>query len=469
MPTDDRDRQLERALARHLSNASPDRTCPDAEILAAYHERTLSLEEMTQWKEHIAGCARCQEAVALIEQSEDALGEKSAGEGVEVLDEEMAATAITTQAAAFGSRGAMPRAAAVPAASAVSTPGKSVAHLPWRWVVPVGALAAAVMVWIGVREVQIENKTAKQNIQVAQNREATAPPVAPAPAAPAPYDTLQQRKEPSAARSEVAQNPSNRVTPPASQVVQPPKEEQILGGLPSAPPKPGPSHQAGALKRDYRELGVPKAAPTQTPAPAADDAEKRRALDVASATPAAIGGVDGAPANQPAEMKKQKTVPQTMTETVEATAAAPTLNTSTADLQVLALNEKDLVKLAAEDRRFVVAPGQKHAWRVGDRGAILHSTDGGKTWKKQKSGVTVDLTSGTATSDQVTWVAGKNGTLLLTTDGGKHWKRITTPIKEDLGGVHAVDRTHASIWDLTNRKSFETSDGGETWKPSANE
>jgi hypothetical protein len=450
MPTDDRDRQLERALARHLSNASPDRACPDAEILAAYHERTLSLEEIAQWKKHIAGCARCQEALALIEESENVLAEKSAGEEVD-------------------SRREMSRAAAVAAESPVSTPRKSVAHLPWRWVVPVGALAAAVIVWIGVREVQIENKVARQNIQVAQDREATPPPLAPAPAAPAPDDTLQQRKESSAPQSEVAQNPTNRITPPAPKVVEPPKEEQIAGGVPSAPPRPGPSQQAGALKRDYRELSVPKAAPAQTPAQALDDAEKRRALDVAPAPAAPVGGVAGAPANQPPEAKKQKAVPQTMTETVEVTAAAPTLNASTADLQVLALNEKDLVKLAAEDHRFVVAPGQKHAWRVGDGGAILHSTDGGGTWKKQKSGVTVDLTSGSATSDKVTWVAGKNGTLLLTTDGGKHWKQITTPIKEDLGGVHAVDATHASIWDVTNRKSFETSDGGDTWKPSANE
>jgi len=112
MPTDDRDRQLERALARHLSNASPDRSCPDAEILAAYHERSLSLEEMGQWKEHIAGCARCQEALALIEESESVLAEKSAGEEVEVLDEETVATAIRTEAAALGSRGEIRRAAA---------------------------------------------------------------------------------------------------------------------------------------------------------------------------------------------------------------------------------------------------------------------------------------------------------------------------------------------------------------------
>lgn len=466
MPTDDRDRQLERALARHLSNASPDRACPDAEILAAYHERTLSLEEMAQWKEHIAGCSRCQEALALVEESEGALAEKSAGEEVEVLDEEMVAAATATQAAGLGSRGEMPRAAAVAAESPVSVPRKSVAHLPWRWVVPVGALAAAVIVWIGVREVQIENKVAKQNIQVAQNREAS-PPLAPAPAASTLDDKL-QRKESSAPRPEVSQNPTNRITPPAPKVIQPPKEEQIAGGIPSAPPRPGPSQQAGALKRDYREPIVPKAAPAQTPAPALDDAEKKGRLDVAPAPAAPVGGVGGAHVNQPAEAKKQKAFPQA-TETVEVTAAAPALNTSTADIQVLALNEKDLVRLAAEDHRFVVAPGQKHAWRVGDGGAILDSTDGGKTWKKQKSGVTVDLTSGSATSDKVAWIAGKNGTLLLTTDGGKHWKQITTPIKEDLGGVHAVDRTHASIWEVTNRKSFETSDGGETWKPSANE
>jgi len=118
---------------------------------------------------------------------------------------------------------------------------------------------------------------------------------------------------------------------------------------------------------------------------------------------------------------------------------------------------------------LIVAPGQKHVWRVGEGGSISRSTDGGKTWQRQTSGVSVDLASGSATSDKTAWVAGKSGTLLLTTDGGKHWKRIATPITGDLGGVHALDARHASIWDVPNRRSFETSDGGNTWMPSANE
>src|SRR5277367_5350852 len=89
MGPDERDQQFERALGRHLRNAERDAACPDPETLAAYHERTLSLEEMARWKEHIAGCARCQEALALVEQSETIVAEGWQGE--EALTGELAA------------------------------------------------------------------------------------------------------------------------------------------------------------------------------------------------------------------------------------------------------------------------------------------------------------------------------------------------------------------------------------------
>jgi len=128
-----------------------------------------------------------------------------------------------------------------------------------------------------------------------------------------------------------------------------------------------------------------------------------------------------------------------------------------------------LLKLSESNPQYIVAPDQKSGWRVGEAGKIERTTDHGKTWKAQTSGVAAELRTGSATSGKVCWVIGKAGTILLTTDGGKQWKQIASPIREDLGGIHALDALHASIWDVPNRKSYETSDGGLTWKPTANQ
>src|SRR3981189_3933762 len=73
MPADDP--KFERALAQHLRGGSAQANCPDAGTLAAYHERNLSLEEMAKWKQHISACEACQEALALVETTEDQLAE----------------------------------------------------------------------------------------------------------------------------------------------------------------------------------------------------------------------------------------------------------------------------------------------------------------------------------------------------------------------------------------------------------
>jgi photosystem II stability/assembly factor-like uncharacterized protein len=117
----------------------------------------------------------------------------------------------------------------------------------------------------------------------------------------------------------------------------------------------------------------------------------------------------------------------------------------------------------------IAAPGGKKIWSVGPNGQILHSKDSGRTWLQQFSGVSSNLGGGSAPSEKVCWLAGAAGTLLRTADGGNHWEAIRTPISGDLGGVHASDAKHASIWDAPNRFSYETSDGGATWKQTANE
>ena len=449
MPTDDRDRQLDRALARRLSD-SRDAACPDAEILAAYHERTLSLEEMAEWKEHIASCSRCQEALALVEESEKALAED--GKELEVEDYLGAAEPSRLPEA----QAALPRDSrnlwlgrATPQAAGGRMPAKRGPRLNWRWVAPVGALAAAVIVWIGVRDIEVANKAAKQSVEIAANRTEQSATASPPPPAP---------------RAEIAPRPRNRNPEPT--VREPHKEEQAAGGAPQVLRQ---SEQERPLERQDRDLEAAKPGVNESRAIVAQsEAKKSRAAGAAPAPSTPVR--NGLEANEPAASDKLEAVPpQAATQSFEVTAAAPTLNTSQSDLQMMVRDSKDLMRLAAEDHRVIVAPGQKHVWRLGEGGSIARSTDGGKTWKKQNSGVTVDLTSGSATSDKVAWVAGRSGTLLLTTDGGKHWKQIPTPITGDLGGVHALDQAHASIWEASNRKSFLTSDGGETWTPAANE
>src|SRR5689334_4427632 len=71
MAVDDRERNFEKAMARELrGDALNGLHCPDAETLAAYHERLLSPEEMAAQKSHIASCAGCQEVLATLEVTE---------------------------------------------------------------------------------------------------------------------------------------------------------------------------------------------------------------------------------------------------------------------------------------------------------------------------------------------------------------------------------------------------------------
>jgi photosystem II stability/assembly factor-like uncharacterized protein len=140
---------------------------------------------------------------------------------------------------------------------------------------------------------------------------------------------------------------------------------------------------------------------------------------------------------------------------------------TSADAARQATYNRAVSKVAFDIR--IAAPGGKKIWSVGPQGQILYSKDSGLTWLPQFSGVPVNLSGGSAPSDQVCWLVGAAGTILRSTDSGNHWQVIRSPISGDLGGVHAVDAKHASIWDASNRLSYETSDGGASWKQSTNE
>ena len=456
MPSDDRDRQLEKALARHLRSDAIDAACPDAETLAAYHERTLALGEIARWKQHIAECARCQETLNLVAESNVLQGSEEENRNMlELVGGEFAAAAVARHRPR--NEGAL-AALQVSRASAATQAPKRAAAL--RWVVAVGALAAGLLGWVGVRETQ-QNKAMKSTqLAVAENR----PSVSNAPAALAPTpktplpDEYQSAQAKSPSFEELRRQDTLSMTKPAGPV----NKKSAAGG--AAPVLGVPAPDRAKREEDAKALRDLSAAMT-APAPTApvdvnsNYAAQNRELPATQNPQAAPAGARRVTANEAAntgrmsgQQNQVARAPAQKTETLEVTAVGGAASQSVGDV-------------LPEGGTIIVAPNDAYSWRVGSNGKIEHSTDNSRTWMLQKSGVTTDLTAGSATSGKVCWVVGKAGTVLLTTDRGKHWKLLSSPTKEDLGGVNAVDDKRASVWTVSHSKSFETNDGGATWSP----
>ncbi len=116
------------------------------------------------------------------------------------------------------------------------------------------------------------------------------------------------------------------------------------------------------------------------------------------------------------------------------------------------------------------APGVR-AWAAGETGALLVTTDGGASWKRQKfflpqRGVDVAFPDA-----QTGWLVTDAGTVLATADGGVGWT-VVEKVKLDVKAMAAADAEDA--WLAGNSVGaaggpgasavLRTTDGGETWK-----
>ena len=327
-----------------------------------------------------------------------------------------------------------------------------------RWVMPVGALAAGILVWVAVRETRQNQVMKSSQVEVAENRPATAnAPTSPAPA-PKPVLPESQSAEARMRALEESLNQSSTalVRKPASSLESKPSSSAAVPVLTRPMLEKGKEKPESQASNDLAESRIAPA-PSAPPGVNSYAAQNRELPSTQNAQPAALArraATDQvANTGRPREQQNQTAKIQTQTaETAEVTAEGGAVSQSVRDV-------------LPEGGTIIVAPNDAYSWRVGSGGKIEHSTDNSRTWMLQKSGVTADLTAGSASSGKICWVVGKAGTVLLTTDRGKHWKQLASPTKEDLAGVNAVDDKSASIWTASHTKSFETSDGGVTWSP----
>jgi len=127
-----------------------------------------------------------------------------------------------------------------------------------------------------------------------------------------------------------------------------------------------------------------------------------------------------------------------------------------------------------------------HAWSVGDRSIITSTSDGGKTWKSRKVQMEADLSGGEsmAAADPVLydirfidaqngWIVGEFGKIMHTTDGGETWRETEKTLMEGTGifdvldlptlyGVYMTDAQKGVAAGIEGHVA-RTTDGGQRW------
>ncbi len=492
MALEDRDRTFEKALARHLrSSASPQaqvsaragssaEACPDPEILAAYHEQSLSPDELSLWKTHVLSCVHCQFVLAQLSATDKIALATAPPKLSFPIDEPTSSRKQRSQDSRFIDGERRPPS--------------------WRWVllIPAGAIAAGLVAYISLRQPNSFRVPPPSSVEVAKNQ--PAPPLAPSPNSAA-----------SAPAAAVSPPPNEKVASPARAVgalngaastnrdamAKESAQVQLAQQVPNqraANLAHGPSANMQQQQQTPQIVaGAASAAGAAAPRIANNLDSKTPARRSASAQPAAspVPPPPPPPLSAPgfvtdssiaASTQKKTLLPPPASSTdepkqkaanVESIAApSESVEVSTeAQPDTSGANSRAKLRVSAlQNSRVFLAPDGKHQWRLGPAGFLAHSKDRGVNWTAQVSGVTTDLQAASAPSSKVCWVVGSSGTILLTTDAGARWMKLFSPVMYDLTTVRATDAQHAQISFVSDQqtgqiKTYETADGGATWSP----
>lgn len=111
------------------------------------------------------------------------------------------------------------------------------------------------------------------------------------------------------------------------------------------------------------------------------------------------------------------------------------------------------------------------AWASGSRGTVVHTTDGGQTWRVDAvpGAERLDLRAIHARSTQVAHVAATAGRIWRTTDGGRSWtlRYQATDTSVFLDAIDFWDDRHGiALGDPIGGRFLvlRTDDGGDTWR-----
>ncbi len=305
------------------------------------------------------------------------------------------------------------------------------AHLPRRlaaWLVPLGAAAAAVVA-VGLWIAMPRNQASRDS-----------------------------------RLSQAAQKPNQTDAAP---MASSPRESQVPTAAAASPLEPD-------------RANVPGGAPSALSATASATGEARelaRSKEEASSAFAtsALGKIDKATTDQAGARAEEARRDAPRVESTAASTAAPAATpapAAPAALSATALataRERAVGQVREVDRLAdtavaasveIVSPDPAVRWRIVGS-VVSRSVTGGSRWEMVPTGVTTNLSAGSAPSVSVCWVVGRQGVVLLSTDGVR-WRRVMFPEAADLSAVRATDARTATVSTVDGR-TFGTTDGGASW------
>ena len=101
--------------------------------------------------------------------------------------------------------------------------------------------------------------------------------------------------------------------------------------------------------------------------------------------------------------------------------------------------EKENEGAAVEARLNAVAfADDNHGWIMGEFGMVLHTEDGGQTWKRQPSASGKLLYALHVFDENRVLAVGSEGTFMQTSDGGRHWQAADTGTGQHILGLYPV-------------------------------
>ena len=404
--TDGRDRSIDILLRQRRESdvgAQLSPQCLDGEALAAWMDGALSANALADAETHAASCARCQALLASLART---MPEADAREWWRVLSA--------------------------------------------KWLVPVAAVATALLVWVSVE--QSPEPAPKPVLPLGAPVGSARAPAAAAPPPAIPDQTAQSQSDPRLRAAADAPKAKKETAERGAAAAG------AAGQIAEEKPAPQPQ-RLDALDK------TADAIVRQSQSGARSESPPDPARSVASATPPVA-----APPPLPAAGTPPPAAPAASSQS-RATVPVPSVAES---VTIVPDASKPMAGIGGGRAAFATvpeirSPQSDYRWRIVPPSGIQRSVDGGVTWlvvdpvpaASAVAGPAIVLTTGSSPSRDVCWVVGRAGIVLLTVDGAT-WQRRPIPEAVDLSAVRAVDARTATVTTLDGRQ-FATSDGGATW------